>query len=104
MHKFYGGENMSDMLALLNGIQIKLQKLIEKTQRIIEDNNQYINEIQALKNINKQQKERIKQLEEKNNILKLAKTLEIKEGNVDAKLKINELVREIEKCIGLLNT
>jgi len=92
------------MLALLTGIQGKLQQLIGKNQRILADNKKYLSEIQELKNMNTQQKERIKQLEEKNNILKLAKTLEIKEGNVDAKLKINELVREIDKCIGLLNT
>jgi len=95
---------MSETLAFLTGIQGKLQQLIGKNQRILEDNKKYLSEIQELKNMNTQQKERIKQLEEKNNILKLAKTLEIKEGNVDAKLKINELVREIDKCIGLLNT
>ena len=105
MHPFYRRRNkMSEMLALLTGIQGKLQQLIGKNQRILADNKKYLSEIQELKNMNTQQKERIKQLEEKNNILKLAKTLEIKEGNVDAKLKINELVREIEKCIGLLNT
>jgi len=95
---------MSETLAFLTGIQGKLQQLIGKNQRILADNKKYLSEIQELKNMNTQQKERIKQLEEKNNILKLAKTLEIKEGNVDAKLKINELVREIDKCIGLLNT
>lgn len=105
MHPFYRRRNkMSEMLALLTGIQGKLQQLIGKNQRILADNKKYLSEIQELKNMNTQQKERIKQLEEKNNILKLAKTLEIKEGNVDAKLKINELVREIDKCIGLLNT
>jgi len=105
LHPFYRRRNkMSEMLALLTGIQGKLQQLIGKNQRILADNKKYLSEIQELKNMNTQQKERIKQLEEKNNILKLAKTLEIKEGNVDAKLKINELVREIDKCIGLLNT
>lgn len=36
--------------------------------------------------------------------LKLAKTLELSQGDGhDAKLKINQMVREIDKCIALLN-
>ena len=35
--------------------------------------------------------------------IKLAKSLGSEEGSTDAKMKINELVREIDKCIGLLN-
>ena len=89
---------------LISGIEYKLNKLIEKHCFIVTENNQYINEIQELKTLLIKQKETIKQLEDKIKIIKIAKALETKEGNVEAKLKINELVREIEKCIGLLNT
>lgn len=89
---------------LISGIEYKLNKLIEKHHIIHKENQQYITEIQELITLNTKQKETIKQLEEKIKILKIAKSLESKEGNVEAKLKINELVREIEKCIGLLNT
>ena len=41
---------------------------------------------------------------EKNKVLKLAKSIAGMEGkNTEVKLKINELVREIEKCISLVN-
>ena len=89
---------------LISGIEYKLNKLIERHHLILTENRQYINKIQELITLNTKQKETIKQLEEKIKILKIAKSLESKEGNVEAKLKINELVREIEKCIGLLNT
>ncbi|MEI7501179.1 MAG: hypothetical protein WCK84_12120 [Bacteroidota bacterium] len=95
---------MKDVATLVSGIEYKMRKLIEQHQLARNDNKRLINEVQGLKEVINEQKQIIKQLEEKSKILKLAKTLELKEGNVEAKLKINELVREIDKCIGLLNT
>lgn len=47
----------------------------------------------------------LEELEQRYKVLKLAKSLEgEKEGpGTDLKLKINEMVREIDKCIALLN-
>jgi hypothetical protein len=95
---------MKDVATLVSGIEYKLSKLIEQHQLSRLENSSLYNENQELKEVINKQKQTIKQLEEKSKILTLAKTLEIKEGNVEAKLKINELVREIDKCIGLLNT
>ena len=95
---------MKDVATLVSGIDYKMRKLIEHHQVLRSENDTFITEIRELKLVNNEQKEKIKQLEEKIKLLKLAKTLENKEGNVEAKLKINELVREIDKCIGLLNT
>ena len=95
---------MKDVATLVSGIEYKLGKLIE--QQLIQraDNKRHISEILELKQVINEQKQTIRQLEDKIKILKIAKTTETKEGNVEAKLKINELVREIDKCIGLLNT
>jgi hypothetical protein len=95
---------MKDVATLVSGIEYKLGKLIE--QQLIQraDNKKHISEIHELKQVINEQKHTIRQLEDKIKILKIAKTTETKEGNVEAKLKINELVREIDKCIGLLNT
>jgi hypothetical protein len=50
------------------------------------------------------QRKRIEELEEKNKVLTMAKSLsDTSEGNLESKRKINELVREIDKCIALLN-
>jgi phage shock protein A len=46
---------------------------------------------------------RIAQLEDAQKTLKLAKSLSGAGENTEAKLKINELVREIDKCIALLH-
>jgi len=48
--------------------------------------------------------ERVKELEEKYNKLKISKALIASSEDVhDAKLKVNRMVREIDKCIALLN-
>ncbi|MCK9219419.1 MAG: hypothetical protein PHF97_03510 [Bacteroidales bacterium] len=95
---------MKDLVTLVSGIEYKMNELIERYQVIKSENNRYIKEINELKILQETHKKRIIELEEKINLLKIAKTLETKEGNVEAKIKINDLVREIEKCIGLLNT
>jgi hypothetical protein len=95
---------MGDVSTLVSGIEYKVRKLKERNQLLRLDHEKYLQEIQELKEKLNRQKNNIDQLEEKINILKLAKAFETKEGNVEAKLKINELLREIDKCIGLLNT
>ena len=45
----------------------------------------------------------IKQLKDKNNYIKISQSVKQSEGNTDVKNKIDELVREIDKCIRLLN-
>jgi chromosome segregation ATPase len=53
----------------------------------------------------KEKEREIEELEQKYKIMKLAKSLDggEVENNKDLKLKINEMVREIDKCIALLN-
>jgi 5-bromo-4-chloroindolyl phosphate hydrolysis protein len=95
---------MTDALTLLNGIENKLQKLTEQQRYLRENSEKYRKEIQELKKIHEEQKEIIRKLEEKIKTLRITKTIETKEGAVEAKERITKLVREIDNCIGLLNT
>jgi len=93
-----------DAAKQVSSIEIKVKELIElyyETRNKLMDSQQ---EILELKRINEDQNKIIYNLKEKATLLKIAKTAEKKEGIADAKLKINELVREIDKCIGLLQT
>ncbi len=94
---------MTEVAGLVSGIEYKLGKLIGQHLRIRKDNERYIREISELKAVIERQETTVRSLEEKIKTLKIAKTIETKEGTVEAKLKINELVREIDRCIGLLN-
>lgn len=94
---------MNDEITLISGIEYKVRKLLE-----IKDKNK--NKINVLSNQNIDLKKQIEEqnlqiniLKEQINKIKLAKSLENSDGSIEAKTKINELVREIDKCIGLLN-
>jgi len=94
---------MSEVLAKIKGIKEEIKNLIELQAELNK-------EIITLKQIQNTLEGEIKQhlntintLEEKNKNLELAKSLKQGEGNRDVKKRIDEMVREIDKCIELLN-
>jgi regulator of replication initiation timing len=88
----------------------QLNKVVEKTERLIElcsalqeENDLLKLENQSLTTALNTSKEKSKDLEEKLRILKVAKSFsETNEKTFDIKQKINEFVQEIDKCIVLL--
>ena len=94
---------MADTSDLVSGIEQKIYRLIGKHRQTIAENERFCEEIGELKKKLEDQRIQIEQLEHKLNILKTAGTLEYREGSVTAKARINDLLREIDKCIGLLN-
>lgn len=88
----------------------QLVKVVEKTKRLIdlcaalqEENELLKFENQSLNNLLESGKQKNKDLEDKLRVLKLAKTFsETNEKSLDIKQKINDFVREIDKCIVLL--
>ena len=82
----------------------KIVLLLENYQQLKEElkvSNQRVN---VLSKQLDEQHQTIQQLNEKNKVLKLSTSIQNKQGdNKAAKQKINELVREIDKCIALLN-
>ena len=88
---------------LVNNIAEKVKKLIARHNNLMAENVE-LKEIQkSLKETIENQNNLIEQLKEKNRNLKIAKFVNLEEGNEDVKNKIDGLVREIDKCIGLLN-
>ena len=88
----------------------QLNSVMQKTTRLIELCNALQEENQLLQAENKHQKHALAQaqatqaeLDEKIRVLKLAKSIEgTSEKTLDIKQKINEFVREIDKCVVLL--
>lgn len=89
---------------LISGIEEKTRKIMRRCQELQDSLNVSRNEVKELVEINEGNKKTIKQLEEKIRSQIAAKTIENKEGTIAAKSRISELVREIDKCVGLLNT
>ena len=93
--------NNNNEITKLKYLTEKLSLLYEKKMHLIDDlkeNNKKLseeNEIYKLK---------LKETEEKTEILKTAKTISLsEEDKTEVKEKINKIIREIDKSIGLLN-
>jgi vacuolar-type H+-ATPase subunit C/Vma6 len=97
-------ENNKDISLVVSSLQSKVEKLILQHRRAAEETKQLKEENDFLRKALQKQKGDFSQIEEKNKVLKLAKSISGMEGkNTEVKLKINELVREIDKCIALVN-
>ncbi len=94
---------MKNAETLVAGIAYKVRRLIEKNGALHRENKQLAEEVAGLKSNIEKLERKIFELNEKLTTLKLAKTLNKEESRTEVKLKINELVREIDHCIGLLN-
>jgi len=88
---------------LVSAINQKVMQLVEIRKNLIIENEKLQTKQKELKHELENQNNKIKELEEKINRIKIAKSLGDREGTGEAKLIINELLREIDKCLGLLN-
>jgi chromosome segregation ATPase len=88
-------------LAVLNR---KLDELLKRYNYLRTENNDLRTENEKLKFTLEQEEGRIKELETKYERIKLTGALLGEGGNADeAKKKISDLVREIDRCVALLN-
>ena len=91
--------------SIIESLQSKVEKLIIQHNKAKEDIKQLKEENISLQGKLTYTKVQAKELSDNNKVLKLAKSLSGKEGkSTDIKLKINELIREIDKCIAQANS
>ena len=94
----------ADQIEILGTLRSRVKEVMTALRKEREKNLRLENELQSLKLKYDQQEKKITELEHKYNNLKLARVLiEGDEGVHDAKIKVNSIVREIDKCIALLN-
>ena len=87
----------------LNNVIEKAGRLIELCAALQEENDLLKLENQSLAAALDASKSKSKEMDEKMNVLKLAKSFsETNEKSLDIKQKINDFVKEIDKCIVLL--
>ena len=92
------------MKATIERLHNKLESLLANYQQLKEDLKTSNQKVDVLSKQLDEHNQTIQQLNEKNKVLKLSSSFQGKQGdNKAAKQKINELVREIDKCIALLN-
>lgn len=92
------------MKATIQRLYSKMESLIAKYESVNAQHKQSLIRIEDLLKELELREQAIKQLEDKNKILKLSTSIQSEQGdNKAARKNINELVREIDKCIALLN-
>ena len=89
---------IQDIRAYINKLKKNIQESENNNQKVNEKNNMLLEEKKVLK-------QEVNTLNEQIKMLKLAKKIDGTgvENAKDVKLMINEMVREIEKCIALMN-
>lgn len=89
---------------LLIDFTLKVKQIIAKHEALKQEKHQLTAEIRKLEGDVNQLRQENQFLDQKYNNLKLAKMLAVSDSDSkDAKGRIQKLVREIDKCIALLN-
>jgi phage shock protein A len=94
---------MDNPATLITGIEFKVRKVIERISKLENENNDLKKRINELNTNIKKLELIIDEQQDKIKVIKLAKSLNKEESKTEVKLKINELLREIDNCVRLLN-
>lgn len=96
---------MSELSDLVFRLSKKLERVLQHAESLKEQLSEKDREINSLKALLKEREQEFTSVNEKLALLETAGAIggEAEEGKKEARLKINELVREIDKCIALLN-
>ncbi|CAM1333028.1 hypothetical protein [Tenacibaculum aestuariivivum] len=96
---------MSTSLEAIYLLETKLKNLLSKYEFLKEENQILLQNNARLQLILEEKKQELIIRQQEYKLLKIAKTIEGSDENKrETKLKINTLIREIDKCIDLLNS
>ena len=89
---------------IINSIENKLNNLLSAYQKEKEINLNLSQENASLVSEIKQKSKEIDDLKDKIKLMSISKSVDVSKGDIrQTKLKINEYIREIDKCIAQLN-
>ena len=94
---------MFDFETTVAEIEWKVRKLLEENGRLRTEVEESAERFRVLQEQVNNQNITINNLKEQNNILKLGNTLAQKGDTVEIKLRINQLIRSIDKSLALIN-
>ena len=90
--------------SVVTRLKEKLSTLLDAYEKLEASNNELLREKEQLVALLRKKDEAMEQMERKTETLMVARTFAAGSDDAhDAKLKINRIVREIDKCIALLN-
>ena len=94
---------MKRTLKLLDSLTLKVEKLVNQHEAFNQKKTEIINQVEDLRiTLDNKEKEN-KQLKEQIRMIGVSGSVKSFNGSENARSKINELVREIDNCIELIN-
>ena len=93
---------MEDLHTLISSIDYKVRKLLDDKRKLENSIDGLLIEKQKLDKIVSEQSQEIINLKEQIKILKLGEAVKSNSDITEVKLKINNLVRKIDKCVGMI--
>jgi predicted nuclease with TOPRIM domain len=94
----------ADQVEIFEGIRLKIQSVKVRLKAQQEENQRLKQQFEDLQKTVQQKQLLIEELEQENQRLSLVKGIMADgEQSQDARVQINKIVREIDKCIALLN-
>ena len=92
------------MKTIINNIGLNVGKLIEKYTQLKAEKKDLLQDNDALNAQLQEKQKQVVALQDKVKLMNISKSVDTDKEDVKAtRLKINEYVREIDKCIALLN-
>lgn len=95
---------MDNLNTYINGLAGKVEKLVKAQEGLRDENAVLKRRNEELERLVSEQKNALSELEEQNKVVKIAKAVtDDDEDRKEQRKRLNELVREVDKCIALLN-
>ncbi|RCS27079.1 hypothetical protein DUT90_08175 [Polaribacter sp. WD7] len=95
---------MSNTIEAIHLLEVKLQNLLSNYEFLKKENDILLRETTSLRHQLLEKEQLLSNQKKEYDLLKIAKTIEGSSTNTrETKLKINTLIREIDKCIIQLN-
>ncbi len=92
------------MKTIISNIDVKVRRLIARLAKLQLERSDLQEDKSALTKRLEEKEEEVRALQEKVKLMNISKSVDINKEDVKAtRLKINEYVREIDRCIALLN-
>ena len=92
------------MKTIISNIDVKVRRLIARLAQLQLEKSDLQEDNSALTKRLEEKEEEVRALQEKVKLMNISKSVDINKEDVKAtRLKINEYVREIDRCIALLN-
>ena len=95
---------MADLSIIVSEIELKLRKLLDEKKRLEAENKRLAEENEALDRENLALRRSVAELQDKINKCTIVNALDNEKEVEEGRRLIKELVREIDKCVSILNS